>query len=134
MGEPQVTSQLANFNPAITFDGVDDRVTIPYSSSLNTPSFTLSTVVSANQVNNGANIFNSLNLNAAPLTGYAIEIFRQDWRFVVADGSTLSQVGGRVITPNKWFLLTAKLGGILQIFMWMVLYLGHYQYLHFNKI
>ncbi|MCM5663217.1 HYR domain-containing protein [Galbibacter mesophilus] len=110
-GNPQVTSQRANFNPTIVFDGVNDRISIPYASSLNTPSFTLSTVVSANQLTNSANIINSLDLTSPTIAGYALEINAAEWFFFTANGSTLTEISGGFVNPNEWKLFTSKYDG-----------------------
>ncbi|WP_162142723.1 DUF7507 domain-containing protein, partial [Algoriphagus marincola] len=110
-GDPQVTSQLANFNPTIVFDGVDDRVFIPHNSSLNTPAFTLSTVVSSSQFNSG-NIINSLDLsNFFSPAGYALEIGSEQWQFIVGNGTSLTSISGGPVNLNEWKLLTAKFEG-----------------------
>ncbi|TMM30338.1 DUF11 domain-containing protein [Polaribacter aestuariivivens] len=111
VGDPQVTSQQANFNSTIIFDGTDDRVSIPYDVKLNTAPFTLSILVSANQLTNSASIINSLHTYFLSIDGYAIEIISGQWEFLMGDGSALTSISGGAVALNEWKLFTAKYDG-----------------------
>ena len=99
------------FGRALLFDGVDDKVDIPYSPILNPPEFSL---LAWAMVKGGQGTWRSVITSrvAPPLKGYIIYAGNDNyWQFWVGNGSSWIMVYGPPVELNKWVFLVATYDG-----------------------
>ena len=99
------------FGKALSFDGVDDKVDIPYSSTLNPAKFTL---VAWAMVKGGQGTYRSVitSRTSPPPKGYIIYAGSDNyWQFWVGAGSSWVKLYGPPVELNKWVFLVATYDG-----------------------
>lgn len=94
------------------FDGVNDRVEVPYSASLNPSQFTVSCWV---KVEGGQGSYRSpltSRSSDSSIKGYMIYAnYQNEWELIVGNGATWQGVSGSNVVLNTWTYLTGTYDG-----------------------
>jgi hypothetical protein len=81
--------------------GASGGIRVPYSSTLNTASFTVTAWAYPN-LNSGTHTVISSRASAGGLRGYTLYNISGRWQFWTGDGSAWDVMSGPLVTPNQW--------------------------------